>query len=168
MQSCERIMLQGQAQFLLCHHHPAAATSLDPADFCSVLLGHDTLVPVVAPGPEGAPRFPLPGTPGEPVPHLAYSQESGMGRILAAARAAAGPRVWLEPVFTSHVASVLESMALAGQGMAWLPMSLAADPLGTGALVRAGVPHWDIPMEIRLYRPRQHQAPGAERFWALL
>jgi hypothetical protein len=26
MQACEQLMLQGQAQFVLCHHHPARAS----------------------------------------------------------------------------------------------------------------------------------------------
>lgn len=160
MQSCERIMLLGQAHFLLCHHHPAAPAGLDPVEFPSLLLGVETLVPVAA---RDLPS--LPGAPGAPVPYLAYSAESGMGRILAATR---GPDVCLEPVFTSHVATVLEAAALAGSGLAWLPLSQVAGHLASGALVRAGGPEWDVPMEIRVYRSRYRQTPAAERFWDLV
>jgi len=160
MASCERIMLLGQAQFLLCHHHPAAPAGLDPVEFPSLLLGVDTLAPVAAPGCPA-----LPGTPEAPAPWLAYSAESGMGRILAAAP---HPRAWLEPVFSSHVAAVLEAAALEGRGLAWLPLSQVASRLASGALVRAGGPEWDIPMEIRVHRSRYRQTPAAERFWDLL
>lgn len=168
MQACEQLMLQGQANFLLCHHHPAAATRLDPQAFRSLPLGHDVLLPVSAPGGDGQPRHALPGRPDQPAPFLAYSAESGMGRILASARAQDGPPAWLEPVFTSHVATVLKTMARNGRGLAWSPLSLAADDLAQGALVRAGDESWDIPIEIRLFRPRSRQSRAAEAFWAQL
>jgi DNA-binding transcriptional LysR family regulator len=167
MQACEQLMLQGQANFLLCHHHPAASTRLEPQAFRSVPLGRDALIPVSA-GSDGQPRYALPGKPDRPVPFLAYTAESGMGRILAAARAQDGQPAWLEPVFTSHVATVLKTMARSGRGLAWSLHSLAEDDLKQGALVRAGDPSWDIPIEIRLFRPRSRQSEAAEVFWAQL
>ena len=47
---CERLMGEGQAQFVLAHSHPATPVRLDPALFSSVLVGADALVPVAAPG----------------------------------------------------------------------------------------------------------------------
>jgi DNA-binding transcriptional LysR family regulator len=61
-----------------------------------------------------------------------------MGRILAAARAQGGQPAWLHPVFTSHVATVLKTMARNGRGLAWSPMSLVEDDLNQRTLVRAG------------------------------
>ena len=43
MADCERLMMQGQAQFMLCHHHAAAQTSLDSTYFRSLDVGWDTL-----------------------------------------------------------------------------------------------------------------------------
>lgn len=168
MQACEQVMQQGQAQFLLCHHHPASPERLDPGQFRSVEVGSDLLIPVTAPDQTGAPRFALPGAAGAPIPHLAYSAESGMGRIIEAARLAEGRPAWLTPVFTSHLAAVLRTMALDARGIAWLPLSLTAGDLEHGTLVRAGDTAWDIAVSIRLVRPRSRQSPAAERFWALL
>ena len=168
MQACEQIMLRGQANFLLCHHHSAAGTRLDAQAFASVPLGHDALVAVSAATAEGGPRFPLPGAPDQVIPFLAYTDESGMGRILAAARAQHQQPTWLEPVFTSHVATVLKTMARSGRGLAWSPLSLVEADLVQGVLVRAGDPAWDIPMEIRLFRPRSRQSHAAEAFWTHL
>jgi DNA-binding transcriptional LysR family regulator len=169
MQGCEQIMLRGQAQFLLCHHHPAAATRLNPNDFASVKLGEDALVPVTAPGPDGKPQHLLPGSAEAPVPYLAFSEQSGMGRILAASWAQDGCAAHLKPVFTSHVAVVLKALAADGRGVAWAPLSLAAEDLAAGtALVRAGDVAWDIPMEVRLYRPRARQNANAEALWKML
>ena len=175
MAACERTMIQGDAQFLLCHHHPAASTTLEAGQFLSVPVGADCVLPVSAPVEPGSsepggslPRHSLPGTPEAPVPHLAYRTESGMGHITASALAADGSPVWLKPVFNSHLATLLVTMAIEGRGVSWSPRSLVADALAAGTLVRAGGEEWDIPMEIRLLRSRSRQSPAAERFWTLV
>ncbi|WP_374473058.1 LysR family transcriptional regulator [Phenylobacterium sp.] len=168
MADCERLMMQGQAQFMLCHHHPAAQTSLDSTYFRSLEVGHDTLVPVSAPEAPGsqAPLHGLPGSAAAPVAHLAFSSASGMGRIIASTRTRDAPPVWLSSVFTAHLAMVLLTMARAGRGCAWLPLSLVQHDLATGDLVRsAATTDWDVPMSIRLYRPRARQSLAAEAFW---
>jgi DNA-binding transcriptional LysR family regulator len=170
MAGCERMMMQGQAQFLLCHHHPSTPVSFKPNYFVSVSLGTDTLVPVSAPALDDPtrPRFALPGDIGAPAPYLAFSEVSGMGRILAFTHALQGPSMWLAPTFTAHVATVLAEMARAGRGLTWMPMSLIARDLEDGVLVRAGDAQFDVEIDIRLYRPRARQTVAAEAFWALL
>ena len=170
MAGCERIMQQGHAQFLLCHHHPSTPVSLRPNYFISIDVGHDVLIPVSAPALDdpARPRFALPGRLGAPTPYLAFGEVSGMGRILASTHALEGPSMWLEPRFTAHVATVLAAMTRAGRGMAWLPMSLIARDLAEGGLVRAGDAAWDVPIDIRLFRPRARQTAAAEAFWTRL
>lgn len=168
MAGCEQKMLQGEAQFLLCHHHASAPVSFRPNYFASLDIGRDTLVPVSAPAAAGeGPLYALPGTMAEPLPHLAYSQVSGMGRILASTLALDGPSTWLIPAFTAHVATVLAMMTRAGRGVSWLPLSLVSRDLECGDLVRAGGADWDVPIGIRLYRPRARQSPAAEQFWSI-
>lgn len=152
MTACERLMVEGRAQFLLCHHHEAAATRLG-TDFRSVVLGADTLLPVAAPGV------------GPEAPQLAFTAESGMGRILAAAWAARGQAPPANPSFASHLASVLTAMARDGRGVAWTALSLVEADLASGRLVRAGKAADEVPIEIRLWRPRLRQPPAAEAFW---
>jgi DNA-binding transcriptional LysR family regulator len=166
MQACEQLMLQGHANFLLCHHHPAQAVVLEGQSFRSVLLGKDVLLPVSAPGSGGTALHSLPGTPDQPASFLAYTEASGMGRILAACRAQFGQPLWLEAAFTSHVATVIQTMAREGRGLAWSPLSLVKDDMEAGKLVRAGDETLDIPIEIRLFRPRARQSQAAETFWS--
>jgi DNA-binding transcriptional LysR family regulator len=168
MRACEQIMAQGQAQFLLCHHHAAAPGRLDATPFRSVVVGEDVIVPLSAPDERGRPRFPLPGTRAAPLPLLSYSSESGMGRIVDAVRPTAARDTWLEPVFTSHLATVLRTMAREGRGVAWVPLSIAVEDLRDGELVRAGEETWDVPVEIRLYRARHPLSAAAEEFWSLV
>jgi LysR family transcriptional regulator, hypochlorite-specific transcription factor HypT len=164
LQACEQLMLRGEAQFLLCHYHQAMPSRFEPGPFKSVVVGTDSLVPLSAPDETGAPRWPL--RPSGSAKHLGYSGQSGLGRIVAAQRAAQGPDFALETVFTSHLAATLLSMARAGDGVAWLPRTLAEEDIARGRLVEAGAPTLEIPIEIRLFRPAARQSPMAEAFWS--
>ena len=158
MVACERLMVEGRAQFLLCHHHEAARTRFGK-DFRSVALGEDVLLPVVS--PKIVERAAL-----SDVPQLAFAPESGMGRILAAAWAASGKEPPAKPIFTSHLASILTAMARDGRGIAWTALSLVSDDIDSGTLMRAGTPDEDVPIEIRLWRPAARQSPAAEALWS--
>jgi DNA-binding transcriptional LysR family regulator len=170
MVACERIMLGGRAQFLLCHHHPSATTALKPDQFISCPLGQDVLVPVCVPRTDkpSLPLHPLPGSIDHPLSYLAYSTESGMGRILAQSLPLKELGFAAKPVFTSHVAAVLLAMARDGHGTAWLPISLVADDLATGKLVVAGDETWNIPVEIHLFRAKARQTKAVEELWSVV
>ncbi|MER2265256.1 LysR family transcriptional regulator [Methylobacterium oxalidis] len=169
MAACEQMMLRGEAQFLLCHDHPQTTHMLGPDQFRSIHLGTDRLLAVSAPRPDGTgPLFALPGTGEASLPLLTYTAESGLGRILAGARASAGSAARLRPVFASHLTSVLVAMARDARGLAWAPLSVVADELERGRLMRAAGEEDDIPIAIRLYRPRARQSPAAERLWSLV
>lgn len=164
MQQCEALMLQGRIQFLLCHWHAQVQGRLDPASHPSIKVGGDTLVPVSSPGKNGKPQHLLSAS-GKRAPILAYSNESGLGRIVRALRSGALEKSRSEPVFTAHLASVLKTMALDGRGVAWLPLSLIGEELATGRLVAAGGPEWSITLDIRLFRSATALPPAAENFW---
>lgn len=157
MVACEKLMIEGQAQFLLCHHHEDARTRFEKG-FMSKKLGMDTLLPVAA--PELAQSYGR-----DEMPLLAFADESGMGRIIAAARRKQGFSDQKKPVFTSHLASVLAKMARDGRGMAWTARSLIEDDLEDGSLVTLGDPKHYIDIEIRLWRSRARQSPAAEAIW---
>lgn len=164
LQACEQMMLWGDVQFLLCHAHKDIRSRLDAAEFKSIIVGTDTLVPLSAPDRHGHPKWRL--RRGKPVRYLAYGAQSGLGRIVAARLARERRGVALETIFTSHLAATLLSMARAGDGVAWLPRTLAGDDLAAGALVEAGEPDLTIPIEIRLFRPAARQSGLAEDVWA--
>jgi DNA-binding transcriptional LysR family regulator len=164
MQACEQMMLRGDVQFLLCHYHQDMSSRVETAQFKSIVVGADTLVPLSAPGRDGAPRWRLRG--GKVIKYLAYSAQSGLGRIVAARREARDRAFTLETIFTSHLAATLLSMARAGDGVAWLPRTLAEEDILAGRLVEAGDPDLAIPIEIRLFRPVTRQSQAAESVWA--
>lgn len=168
MQGCERIMMQGQAHFAIGHHHPAAFNRMNSRDFVSMPLAEDLMVPVSVPDERGAPRFTCPGTPEAPTPYLGFSEESGLGRILASTLPITGNQAHLRPIFSSHLTIVLKQFASEGRGLAWSPLSLVQAELDTRALVLAADESWHVPVEIRLFRPRARQMEQAEEFWSRL
>jgi DNA-binding transcriptional LysR family regulator len=169
MRACERMMLQGEVQFLLCHHHPRVRTALDPSQFRSVRVGDDVLLPLSAPAPGGGvPLHRLPGSAEAPVACLSYRPESLLGRIVAEVGASSPVKPSLKDAFSADGAKLLVTMALDQRGMAWLPRSVIEDELASGRLVRAGGEEWDIPIEIHVFRPNARLTRTAEELWALV
>jgi LysR family transcriptional regulator, hypochlorite-specific transcription factor HypT len=168
MEACEEIMLAGEVDFLLCHHHADAPTRFNPDRFQSIAVGSDTLVPVSAPDAEGRPVWSLIPDREKPTRLLAYSQASGLGRILAAHHLTGGEATGLETVFTSHHAATLMSMARQGHGVAWLPRTLIDDDLACARLVRAGSEDAAIAVEIRLFQSSDARSSAANELWNIL
>jgi DNA-binding transcriptional LysR family regulator len=176
--ACEDLMLQRRVQFVLCHGHAGAPGRLDEAQYPVRRLSEDVLVPVSAADANGAALHAL-GTNRQPAV-LAYSEASGLGRIMRAMQDSEFGKSFaasLPVVFTAHHAALLRTMALEGRGLAWLPMSLVAEDLRSGALVDAGQSEksgnsseggWRVPVDIRLYRQQAQMASVAEALWALL
>lgn len=163
---CEAQMQQGKVHFVLAHAHPGMHGSLDSHAYRSAVIGSDQLVPVSRPMASGQPRHRLGKNRGDgALPVLAYTEESGMGRILRAILGRRLEGIAGQTVFTAHLASVLRSMALDGRGIAWLPRTLIEEDLAAGRLVAAADPAWDVDLEIRLYRQREGAARAAEAFW---
>ncbi|WP_422848519.1 LysR family transcriptional regulator [Acidovorax sp. M14] len=170
-QACEDLMLQRRVQFVLCHGHDEVPGRLDEAQYPMCRLADDRLLPVSAPQPGSAAGQPLHALDqSAPVPALAYSDASGLGRIMRArmrgvfAESADGP---VAVVFTAHHAVLLKTLAQEGRGVAWLPESLISDELRAGTLVAAGAADWNVPVQIRLYRQRAEMSPVAESLWEL-
>lgn len=167
MTACARLMQEGRAEFLLCHHHPLE-NRLSPEHFQWLKVGEDVLMPVSQRLANGSPRFCLPGTADAPVPLLAFDDHSGMGQIIAALPRPNRP-LHGHVVFTSHLAVALKNLALDGEGVAWAPLSLVSEDLGpTGSLAAAAGPDWQIPIDIVLARPKARQSNVVEAFWALI
>lgn len=166
MAACEQMLLQGQAQFLLCHRHPAVDVPLPRDDFESLVVGHDRLIALTGVDENGQPRW-QPGHGGE-ISYLGYSADSGIGRIVAALAPRQHARSTRHPVLTSHLAAALLPMVRSGEGLAWLPHSLVQAEMEAGHLVRALTAEEDIPLEICLFRPVAPLSGAAEAFWQVL
>ncbi len=168
---CETLLQQGRVQFLMCHTHAEVPSRLDASDVDVIDIGEDRLLPVVAPDPKGRPMHTLgnhaaAAKASQPVPLLAYSAESGLGRLVRSLRGAALDKAGCDAVFTAHLATVLRKLALEGRGLAFLPASLVIEDLEARRLVAAGPASWTIPVRISLFRRRATMSALAERFWS--
>lgn len=163
---CEALMLQGSMQFMLCHTHPDVASQLDPDTFVSRRVGSDVLMPVCATNRAKRPRHRLTENGLQTVPLLAYSSESGLGRIVQVLRGRALAAARARPIITAHAATLLKAMALEGRGVAWLPRTIIEDDLHAHRLTPAGPPDWDIGVDIRLFRNKAPLPAAAEAFWS--
>lgn len=164
---CEQMMRAGEVQFVLCHHYADSPTGLPEAGFEHVVLARDRLVPVTGRDGAGRPLHRLPGTPGRPVPQIAFEPSSGMGRILAAALPSHDEPLHLSPRFSSHLAMAVKAMAMEGKGVGWIHVSLARDELGPRGRLAEGGDGWQVDIDIALFRPRIPLGAQAERFWQL-
>ncbi len=171
LQRCEDSMLEQRVDFMLCHAHAQVPGRLDRR-FPSATIGHDALLPVAAPGPSdrrgSRATHRLEAGVSKDVPILAFSAESGLGRIVSALRGPAIEGAGGTTVFTAHLATVLRSMALDGRGVAWLPRSLIEDDLRARRLVAAAPMSWRIALDIRIFRADATHAPAAKAFWAAI
>jgi DNA-binding transcriptional LysR family regulator len=167
MSACEDLLLRGDASFLLCHRHSEDTTRLSTRQFNFKKVGHDRLIPLVAPNAKGKPLWTVTMEAAKATPFLAYAPQSGMSRILDARWRAQGAAPNLQQVMTARLSAALLSLAEEGRGVAWLPSSLATESIKKGRLIEASrEASFSIPIDIVLYRPLARLSATAERFWA--
>ncbi|NHF72014.1 LysR family transcriptional regulator [Paracoccus xiamenensis] len=158
---CLHLIQRAEANFFICHRGQSSLPVLPERQFRSQVIGRDLLAPLCAPDQKGQPRWRI-GDAAAPV--IAYGPASGLHAIIEAHWSTHG-RPDMAPAMSSVLAATNMEMAKAGQGIAFLPLSLAEADLQAGRLIRAGAPVDDIPVEIAIYRPRSRLSPHCEAFW---
>ena len=162
LNAVETLLLDGRAHFLLCHVHDEVALRLPASEFCSTAVANDRLVPCAAPGLMATQAGQL-----AEAPLLTYGGGSGLGRILRGVIGARLPRLLAAPALTADLAGALRALCLDGRGVAWLPATLVEDDLASGRLVAFADASWEVPVAVRLFRPRLRLTPTAEELWRL-
>ena len=163
------MLANGNCELMFAYHHPELPLHLDPTKYEHLTVGIDVLMPVCKPNERGNPQFRLStglsSTGSRALPLLAYAETSYFGRCLAflLRRAKAQPR--LDRHYESDMAELLKKMAIAGEGIAWLPRSAVADELARGQLVQAGAGDWCLELELRVYRDASARNPLVATLW---
>nr|WP_282103414.1 LysR substrate-binding domain-containing protein [Halomonas getboli] len=157
------VLREGNCDLMLAYYDPYATMQLDAEVFPSFSIGQVQMVPVSLPDEAGAPRFSLEGR--QEVPYLAYTQGAFLGRSVRMLLKNDPLRMRLRVVYETAMAEGLKGMVLQGVGMAWIPDFCIREELKSGRLVRAGAEHYDVPLEIRLYRCSLVHKPGVEKLW---
>ncbi|MBB2494171.1 LysR substrate-binding domain-containing protein [Aquipseudomonas ullengensis] len=155
---------EGACDLILAYYDPDAALQLAPEIFPSLHLGATSMLPVCAVDEEGAPLFDLDG--GQSVPLLAYSAGAFLGRsvnLLLRQRALRS-----STVYETAMADSLKTMAMQGLGVAWVPRLSVTAELARGELAICGGEHWQVPLEIRLYRCELSRKAAVRLLWRKL
>ncbi|MEN7530674.1 LysR substrate-binding domain-containing protein [Cupriavidus sp. DL-D2] len=165
-------LAEGQCDLMLGYHHPRVPVSLDADRFLSLSVGSDTLIPVSVPTSRGRPLYPVPDpadlADAHGTPFLAYSPNTTLGRVVGSVLDARDAHRGLIRCYESDMAMLLLKMAVEGHGLAWLPLSTAAEALSDGALVHAGDASWQASLEIRAYRPAASANATLLELWRML
>lgn len=155
---------EGSCDLILAYLDPDAALQLAPEIFPSLHLGATSMLPVCAVDEAGAPLFDLDS--GQSVPLLAYSAGAFLGRSVNQLLRQRALRS--TTVYETAMADSLKTMALQGLGVAWVPRLSVTAELARGELAICGGEHWQVPLEIRLYRCELSRKAPVRLLWRKL
>ncbi len=150
-------LVEGSCDVLIAYHHPSQPYQLGADRFDMVSLGQEVLAPYAKADALGQPLFQFPGTPGQPLPYLAYAEGAYLGQMVELVLKDAPSAIHLDRVYETDMAEGLKAMAIEGHGVAFLPQSAVQHELSTHKLASALPPElgaMHITMEVRAYRER--------------
>jgi DNA-binding transcriptional LysR family regulator len=160
---CLEALFGGGCDLMLAYSHPAVPLAVDGRRFPSQVLATDRILPMCA-ADRGEPLFAL-SPMAEPPPYLAYTPDSFLGRLVQSVidRAPALPPMTAR--YENSMSEALKTMALAGAGIAWLPLSAAERDLAEGRLAVVGDRRCEVAVDIRLYRNAEDGRRDIDRLW---
>jgi len=158
-------LANGNCDLMLAYHHPELPLHLDATKYEHLTVGIDVLMPVCKATDKRAPMYRLAGSGDRELPLLAYSDGSYFGRCFTLLMHRAKTRPNLQRHYESDMAELLKKMALAGEGIAWLPRSSVAEEISRGDLALAGTGPWCLEFELRVYRDATARNPLVSTLW---
>jgi len=167
LSSCFEALDRGDVHMVVCLSDPARTVfnrvpeQFRPDPEMTVKVGDDKLILVSVATEDGKPRFPLDD---KAVPFLQYTPECSLAWAIEDLLTNR-PDLSLHRLSTNPFADGLRLMVAGGVGVAWLPESLVARELESGAMVRAGDESTDIPLDIVVVRPAYRLSLRAEQIW---
>lgn len=154
--------------FVIAYSSANAPSVGDDSRIESVVIGHDTLIPVCRMRPDGRPLFALDQTATEPAPFLHFGADAPISRHIEPLLARRGLLDRLRVVYENSMAGALRIRARDGAGIAWLPRSIVAPDIAAGLVTQTGTDGLEISLEVRLHRVRSHSNRLTRAIWAFL
>jgi len=161
---CMRDLKSGDVDFVIAY--AGLDDRPDPA-LQSLEIGTDQLIPVCKPDDHGVPLFQF-TSQNVRVPFLRFGEAAPISVHLQPLFASQRVADRLHTIYENSMAGALRMRARAGDGVAWLPKSLVAPDLDSGALVGTGKTNWTVDLSIRLYRDSQHSNRTTRSVWSFL
>lgn len=161
--NCLQDLENGQVDFVVAYGSQSAGSAEEPA---SILIGHDRLIPVSKPTPDGTPVFDFRSL--EMTPFLRFGDTAAISTLLEPTLIDFELKPRLRTVYENSMAGALRMRARAGDGVAWLPETLIAPDLEAGLLVPTGAGNWQIALGIRLFRNDMRTNHTTRAIWSFL
>lgn len=157
----------GECDLVLCYWHRDLpwGDRWDADKFQWLTISQETLVPVSITDEQGLPRYPLPGTPEQPVPLIAYHSRGFLQSAIEGHLLRKKLTANLLPLNENTQSASIKALVKQGFGMGWLPRRMTEKSEQFGSLIRAGDERWDIPLEIRLVRLRDARSDDIVNLW---
>lgn len=152
---CISLFLSGEAALLMCYERADGAEMPFDDSVARALWGRDRLVPVVGGSLRGT--LDAAGRPPAGGPEILYPPSSFFGELLGA-DGRAGPGAAGRAVVESAFTAGIRELALAGLGLAWLPMSLVHGEIASGALAVCTAEPASIRLRIAVFARRSDAA----------
>ena len=155
----------GRCDLLMVYYSPMVPMSIDERASPSITLGNARLVPVSKADEFGSPIYRLNEARLRQLPLLSYPPETFFGRICNGLIRFRPTDPNFSLIAQSAHARILQSMAVDGIGIAWLPERCAKDDIAAGRLALAGDDEWTAPVEIRLYASHERSRLLHTNLW---
>lgn len=169
LDDCGQALREGGCDLVLAYHASTVPSVFGMARFAAATIGADVVIPVSAPDGRGHPLHAISAAGDEVVPLLAYASNSYLGRLVGSALESWGLAHRVRPSYESSLVEALKGMALAGQGVAWLPLSAIGPDFAAGRLVVcAHEPDLTLNVDLRAYRRAERERPIVEDVWRAL
>jgi DNA-binding transcriptional LysR family regulator len=166
---CVEHLSSGKCDFAITYDHPDGPPVLEAGPFESLQIGRDRLVLVSGVDETGKPLFDIDVPEGTRIPYLAYSWSDGyLGKLISLIQSR-----WRRPlnfsiVYQSSLAEGLKQMAIAGQGVVWLPQICVQKSIAQGELAQIGGQQMSLEIEIRIFRRVGARSRDGEALWKYL
>lgn len=155
-------LISGGADILIYYHNPQQPLHLETHRYEQWAIGTDMLRPY------GAKELVLSGAlalrADEAVPMLNYGADSYLARMVDLILDTQPVKFKRRMVATCSMAEVLCAMAIAGQGIAWLPDSVVTESAAS-KLAIVGDESWTMSLSILAYRDRHQNGSAIDRLW---
>ncbi len=164
--NCLTDLKRGEVDFAISYesrHIPGVG-----AEFESIVIGRDRLIPVSKVNSEGEALFHIDETTATPIPYLRFGPSAPIGLHVEPIMMAHNLGNRLTTVYENSMGGALRIRARDGLGIAWLPQSLVQPDMEAGLLTWAGAEKWAIDVEIHLHRNKRNQNLLTRKIWTFL
>ena len=166
LHECGQALMEGACDLVLAYNAKSVPSVFGIAKFETATIGADVIVPVSAPGKRGRALHAIRGDGGDGFPLLAYAANSYLGRLVGTALQTWGLGARARPTYESALVEALKGMALAGQGVAWLPRAaIQADLAERRLVICDDAKKFALDVEIRAYRRAARERSIVEHIW---